>query len=181
LETANFYYFLFSNLFNTQSIDSADSLLVEFKNANYSFVASKAKEAIRNQSYKPKDQRYLILYLSSATDLIEMDRILEEVYIQKDNNNTYLSNAVYLLLERSLVANIPSLGEKWGFRFRQDGEGSTRYADGLYLYASVLYQNKKEKDSLFITNLALNQNPNASVKEKILTLRNAISNLKSEH
>lgn len=163
-----------------QTIDSADSLIVEFKNSNYSLVASKSREVILNQFYKPKDQRYLILYLSSATDLQEMDRILEEVYSKKEKNSSYLSNAIYLLLERSLVANSSALGEKWGFRFRQDAEESSRYAEGLFLYASVLYQNKKEKDSLFITNLALNQNPNNNLKEKILNLRNSISKLKSD-
>lgn len=150
-----------------------DSLFKEFKSGNYSQVASQSKLIIQNSS-KNLDLRFLVLYISSESKLEDMDKTLESVYQNTDKRPTHLTNAMYLILERSLVANSVAIGEKWGYRFRQEAETSTRYAEGLYFYASLLYQNQKEKDAHFISNLALKQNPNASLKDRISLLQSSI-------
>lgn len=108
-----------------------------------------------------------------------MDKILETVYQSSEKRTAHLTNAMYLILERALVANSQSIGEKWGYRFRQDAEASSRYSDGLYYYACLLFQNQKEKDALFVSNLALNANPNVSLKNQILNLQSAINKIQT--
>jgi hypothetical protein len=45
----------------------------------------------------------------------------------------------------------------------------------LYVYASMFYETKRPKDALFIINLALKENPEPSIKTKILRVKFAIS------
>ena len=115
-----------------------------------------------------------MLYVSSESNLEEMDRILESVYQGTDNRPNHLTNAMYLMLERALVANSVTIGEKWGYRFRQEADTSSRYAEGLYYYASLLFQNQKEKDALYISNLALHNKPDSNLEARIQILQTAI-------
>ncbi|MCZ8236897.1 MAG: hypothetical protein O9346_17775 [Leptospiraceae bacterium] len=168
---------LFHSIFSQNQ--DFDSLYQEYKSGNYSHVARQSKLIIQKDSSTERDLRFLVLYISTENKIEEMDKMLETVYQSSDKRTAHLTNAMYLILERALVANTQAIGEKWGYRFRQEAETSSRYADGLYYYASLLFQNQKEKDAFFVSNLALNANPNANLRNQILTLQSAINKIQA--
>jgi hypothetical protein len=153
---------------------SYSSLLSEYKKGNYSFVASRAKEAIVSTNYLPKDERILLLYTASDSDWKEMDRILEGVYSNSKERSTVLYNSIYLYMERCLVLGNTKMVEKWGYRFRLEAASSPKYLDGLYVYASMFYESKRPKDSLFIISIALKEKPSPGLAAKLERIRSAI-------
>lgn len=147
------------------------SLLAEFKKGNYSLVSQRSKLEIEKQNYSPNDERLILLFISSSSDGKEMDEVMEKSYNLSSRRNSVFYNSVYLLMERGLVLGDHQLVEKWGYRFRQNGKSSTRYEDGLYLYASMFYESKRWKDSMFIIHLALQESPSKVLKAKLNRLK----------
>ncbi|WCL49135.1 hypothetical protein [Leptospira sp. GIMC2001] len=151
------------------------SLLTEFKKGNYSYVANRSRQEIIAQTCDAIDERFILIYISSASDLKEMDSTLETCYSDKKVKNAIFYNAIYLVLERLIVAGNDSNAEKWGFRFRKDGTTSSRYAEGLYLYAIYFYQNQRWRDSLFVLQLAEQANPQQSLVSRIQKLKTTLT------
>ncbi|MCC5816288.1 MAG: hypothetical protein JJT78_16175 [Leptospira sp.] len=166
------------NLIPLDSVHSADldflSLKNEFKKGNYSFVAAKSKETIEKEEYQPKDERLVLLFVSSSSSLSEMDGLLEKCYQANSNRGSVFYNSIYLFMERGLVVGDHSNVEKWGYRFRQNGQQSSRYAEGLYLYASMFYESNRPKDALFVISLALKESPPAVLQSKLFRLKDFI-------
>jgi tetratricopeptide (TPR) repeat protein len=99
---------------------------------------------------------------------------MDRVYVTNKELTPIFYNSVFLLLERGLVVGDVKLVEKWGFRFRKNGQPSSRYAEGLYIYASMFYEIGRYQDANFILSLALKENPPKVVEDKILRLRDFI-------
>jgi len=176
-----FSFILISFLFfpiDSQPKDSTsygwDGLLAEFKKGNYSLVAKESKKEIDGSDCREVNLRFLLIYISSSSNLEEMDSTMESCYNNNKNLDRNFFNSNFLLLERAVVSGNPTIGEKWGYRFRKDGSISSRYAEGLYLYATLFYQTKKFKDSLFILNLVPLQEPNSILNVKIQRLKSAV-------
>jgi hypothetical protein len=151
-----------------------NALKSEFKKGNYSFVAAKSKETIENEDFRPKDERLILLFVSSSSSLEEMDGLLEKCYQANPDQGSVFYNSIYLFMERGLVVGDHSNVEKWGYRFRQNGQKSSRYAEGLYLYASMFYESNRPKDALFVISLALKESPPAVLQSKLFRLRDFI-------
>lgn len=151
------------------------NLMAEFKKGNYSFVATKTKEWIVAEKYTPKDERYILLFISSASSLADMDAVLEKCFQANSERGSVFYNSVYLFMERGLVASDSVAVEKWGYRFRQHGRSSSRYAEGLYIYASMFYESNRPKDCLFVISLAMKESPNSVLKSKLGRLKDSIS------
>lgn len=64
-----------------------------------------------------------------------------------------------------------SLVEKWGFRFRKNGKSSSRYGEGLYIYASMFYETNRFKDSNYVIHLALQESPSRVLRAKLRRLK----------
>lgn len=153
---------------------SYSSLLAEYKKGNYSLVASNAKKAIDSSNYRLQDERILLLYTASDSDWKEMDRVLEGVYSNSKERSSVLYRSIYLYMERCLVLGNTKMVEKWGYRFRLEATSSPKYLDGLYVYASMFYETKRPKDSLFIISIALKEKPPPGLVAKLERIRSSI-------
>ncbi|XDD49411.1 hypothetical protein AB3N59_13500 [Leptospira sp. WS92.C1] len=111
-----------------------------YKKGNYDTLVKVSRSALRKEEI---DYRILLLYTASEKDPEEIDKTLKSIYDRKESHPGIFYNSVFLFLERCLVLENIESGLYWGKIFLERGSSSVRYAEGLYTYACILFEDGK--------------------------------------
>jgi hypothetical protein len=122
----------------------------EFKRGNYNQAATISIQYIKSQDFLNYDERFLVIYITGEKQINEIHWVLKKSLEKKPDRSSIFYNAVYLLLERSLVLKDINKGMYWGAIYEKEGGSSKKYEEGMYLYACILLEAGKKSQSLAI-------------------------------
>lgn len=176
-----FYFILFFCLFSISQYAREQTSLQKarafYQKGMYQECLAIANGQIRKSLELYPGQEMLLLYFLTENDLNKLNLILNRIY--KKNSKTLHPNfffLIYVFLDKSMVIGNFAQAGYWGKIFYQRGLSSSLFQRGMYLYASILFMQKKIEKSQKILNIINQQKIKPKQKEKLLLLQTAAPN-----
>ncbi|MDX1958687.1 MAG: hypothetical protein SFU98_08950 [Leptospiraceae bacterium] len=133
---------IFSNHGNP---DLAKKTFEAFYNKDFPKSRNLAFQYLKDSESIDTSDKVLKIFFITEPDLNHLDLILDRIYISNQKKNFHFYKLVYILLEKSTVAENHKIATKWGEIFVNEAKNSKRYSRGLYLYSLTLFQRNESQ------------------------------------